>query len=137
MTARRAQIVALKRVIEGKRMGLSIGSIGSTYGMNYIQPMNYSVKNEADVSDAFIETGMSNAIMNVPPVVYPNAQEIPGADEESDPLALSINSVKKSQEANRMYNEVASRFQGMTTGYAQDTQALSYGMSGSSIDLFA
>ena len=98
-----AQIVALKRVIKGKRMGLSIGSIGNTYGMNYIQPMNYSVKNEADVSDAFIETGMSNAIMNVP----------------------------------RMYNDVASKFQGMTTGYAQDTQALSYGMSGSAIDLFA
>ena len=118
-------------------MGLSIGSIGNTYGMNYIQPMNYSGKNEADVSDAFVETGMSNAIMNVPPVVYPNAQEIPKADDESDPLALSINSVKKSQEANRMYNDVASKFQGMTTGYAQNTQALSYGMSGSSIDLFA
>ncbi|MBR6268891.1 MAG: hypothetical protein IKR28_11265 [Selenomonadaceae bacterium] len=118
-------------------MSLSVGSIGSAYGMSFIQPMNYNVKNEADVSDAFIETGMSNAIMNVPPVIYPNAQEIPKADEESDPLALSINSVKKNQEANRMYNEVASKFQGMTTGYSQSTQALSYGMSGSSIDLFA
>ncbi|RKM57935.1 hypothetical protein D6855_12870 [Butyrivibrio sp. CB08] len=118
-------------------MAISIGGIGSAYGMSFIQPMNYPVKNEGSVSDAFMETGMSNAIMNVPPVVYPNAQEIPKADDESDPLALSINTVQKSQEANRMYNDVASKFQGMTTGYAQNSEALSYGMSGSAIDLYA
>ncbi len=131
------QIVALSASSRGKRMSLSIGGIGSAYGMNFIQPMNYSVKNEASVSDAFVETGMSNAIMNVPPVIYPNAQEIPKADEENDPLALSINSVKKNQEANRIYNDVASKFQGMTTGYAQNSEALSYGMSGSAVDLYA
>ena len=118
-------------------MALSVGGIGNPYGMSFVQPMNYSVKNQSDISDAFIETGMSNAIMNVPPIIYPNAQEIPKADEESDPLALSINTVKKSQEANKLYNDVASKFQGITTGYTQDTQALTYGMSGSRIDLFA
>ena len=118
-------------------MSLSIGGIGNGYGMSFIQPMNYAVKNQSDVSDAFIETGMSGAIMNVPPVVYPNAQAIPKAEGESDPLSLSVNTVKKSVEANRMYNDVASKFQGMTTGYTQNTEGISYGMSGGSVDLFA
>ena len=117
-------------------MSVSVGGVGS-YGMSFIQPMNYPVKNQASVSDAFMETGMSGAIMNVPPVIYPNAQEIPKAEaEESNPLALSADVVRKSQEANKMYNDVAARFQGMTTGYSQDTTALSYSMSGSTIDLF-
>ena len=117
-------------------MAISIGGVGS-YGMSFVQPMNYPVKNQADVSDAFMETGMSGAIMNVPPVIYPNAQEVPEAsDDESNPLAMSADVVRKSQEANRMYNDVAAKFQGMTTGYSQDTTALSYGMSGSTIDLF-
>ena len=118
-------------------MSISIGGIGSAYGMSYIQPMNYSVKNEADISDAFVETGMSGAIMNVPPVVYPNAQEIPKADDESNPLTMSADVVRKSQEANKMFNDVASKFQGMTTGYAQNTAAVSYAVSGGTLDLFA
>ncbi len=118
-------------------MSLSIGGIGSAYGASFIQPMNYSVKNQADVSDAFMETGMSGAIMNVPPVIYPNAQAIPKAESDSDPLSLSANTVKKSQEANKLYNDVAAKFQGMTTGYTQSTEGISYGMSGSAVDLFA
>jgi hypothetical protein len=118
-------------------MSLSIGGIGSAYGASFIQPMNYSLKNQADVSDAFIETGMSGAIMNVPPVIYPNAQAIPKAEGESDPLSLSANTVRKSQEANKLYNDVAAKFQGMTTGYTQSTEGISYGMSGSTVDLFA
>lgn len=117
-------------------MSISIGAIGGASGMSYIQPMNYSLKNESDVSDSFIETGMSGAVMNVPPVRYPNAQAIPVADDDNSSLKLSANVVKKSQEANRMYNDVAAKFQGMTTGYSQDTQAISYGMAGNTIDLF-
>lgn len=98
--------------------------------------MNYNIKNQSEISDAFVETGMSGAVMNVPPVVYPNAQVTSGGDD-NNPLALSADSVKKSQEANRMFNDVAKKFQGMTTGYSQNTQALSYGVSGSTLDLFA
>ncbi len=118
-------------------MGISIGSIGNTYGMNFIQPMNYAVKNKAEVSDAFIETGMSGTIMNVPPVVYPNAQVVSSDDADSDPLSLSAPVVKKSQEAARQYNDIASRFQGMTTGYSQNSEGMSYNMSGANLDLFA
>ena len=117
-------------------MSLSVGGIGNPYGMSFVQPMNYNIKNESDVSDAFTKTGMSGAVMNVPPVVYPNAK-VMSDDEESNPLALSADSTRKSQEANRMFNEVAQKFQGMTTGYSQNTDPLSYGMSGGTIDLFA
>ncbi|MBE5825781.1 MAG: hypothetical protein E7307_04000 [Butyrivibrio sp.] len=117
-------------------MSLSIGAVGGPYGMGFIQPLNYNLKNESDVSDSFIETGMSGAVTNVPPVRYPNAQALTSSDEESDPLKLSANVVRKSQEANRMYNDVAARFQGMTTGYSQDTRAMSYEMAGNTIDLF-
>ena len=106
--------------------------------MSYIQPMNYTVKNQSEVSDAFIETGMSGSVMNVPPVVYPNAQQVESSDEETnDPLKLSADVVKKSQDANRLFNDVASKFQGMTTGYTQNNQAYSYGISGGNLDLFA
>ena len=95
-------------------MGLSVGGIGTTYGMSFVQPLNYSIKNNSDVSDAFKETGLKGEIENVPPVIYPNAQKV-----------------------NKMYNEVAEKFQGMTVGYGSDSVGLSYGMEGNSVDLFA
>jgi hypothetical protein len=117
-------------------MALSIGGIGNPYGMSFVQPMNYNIKNQSEISDAFVETGMSGAVMNVPPVVYPNAQ-VSSTGDENNPLSLSADVVKKSQEANKMFNDVAQKFQGMTTGYSQNTQPLSYGATGSTIDLFA
>ena len=119
-------------------MAISIGGLGGSYGMSYIQPMNYPLKNESKVSDDFLEVGMQNAVMNVPPVRYPNAREVVEPQgEESNPLTLAMNSARKSQEANRMYNDVASRFQGMTVGYEQNQSAVTYGMSGNTVDFFA
>ena len=119
-------------------MGMSVGGIGSVYGMSFIQPMNYTLKNESDVSEDFAKKGASGLVTNVSPVGYPNAQAIAGDDEEKEnPLALSIGSVMKSQEANKMYNDVAQKFQGMTVGYGQDLAAQSYGTQGSTLDLFA
>jgi hypothetical protein len=119
-------------------MGISISGLGNPYSMSYIQPMNYPLKNESKVSDDFLEVGMQNAVMNVPPVKYPNAQEVvKPEDEENNPLKLAMDTARKSQEANRMYNDVASKFQGMTVGYSQNQSAVTYGMSGNSVDFFA
>ncbi len=118
-------------------MALSIGSVGSAYGMNYIQPMNYALKNESQVSDEFAKRGAEGLVNNVSPVRYPNAQAIPADDDREDPMQMAVDMVKKSQEANRMYNDVASKFQGMTVGYAQDQSAVAYGMQGGTLDLFA
>ncbi len=119
-------------------MAMSIGSVGSSYGMNYIQPMNYALKNESEVSDEFVQRGVQGLLTNVTPVRYPNAQAIPTAsDNKEDPMQMAAASVKKSQEANRMYNDVAEKFQGMTVGYSQDQAAVAYGMQGYALDLFA
>ena len=118
-------------------MSLSVGGIGGSYGMSFVQPMNYTIKNQSEVSDAFLQNGVQGVVPNVSPVGYPNAQAISEDDEVNDPLALAVNSIKKSQEASRMYNDVAARFQGMTTGYTQQSSGLSYGTAGSTIDLFA
>ncbi|WP_029232323.1 hypothetical protein [Butyrivibrio sp. VCB2006] len=119
-------------------MGISIGSIGSSYGMSFVQPMNYTIKNQSEVSDEFTKKGVSGLVTNVAPVAYPNAQAVTEAgDEEEDPMQMAIDMVKKSQDANRMYNDVAQKFQGMTVGYTQNQGAMSYGISGGNLDLFA
>ena len=119
-------------------MGISIGAIGSAYEMSFVQPMNYPLKNQSEVSDEFTKKGVSGLVTNVAPVGYPNAKEVSGtSSEDEDPMQMAIDMVKKSQETNRMYNDVAQRFQGMTVGYSQDQGAMSYGMSGSNLDLFA
>lgn len=119
-------------------MGMSVGGIGSAYAMSFVQPMNYSLRNESDISEDFAKNGAAGLVTNVSPVGYPNAQAIPGVDDESnDPLALSIGSAMKSREANKMYNEVAQKFQGMTVGYGQDLTAQSYAAEGAALDLFA
>lgn len=119
-------------------MGISIGAIGSSYGMSFVQPMNYTIKNQSEVSDEFVNHAANGVIPNVTPVGYPNAQVVSNADEEDeDPMQMAIDMVKKSQEANRMYNDVAQKFQGMTVGYSQNQSAMSYGVSGGNLDLFA
>ena len=119
-------------------MGLSVGGIGSGYGMSFVQPMSYTLKNESEISEDFAEKGAAGLVSNVSPVGYPNAQAISGDDEEKEnPLAISIDSVIKSQEANKMFNDVAQKFQGMTVGYGQDMAGQAYGMQGSTLDLFA
>ncbi len=118
-------------------MAISIGSLGSAYGMSYVQPMNLAVKNESEVSDAFVQHAAQGVIPNVNPVGYPNAQLIGDDSDNEDPMKLAIGMVQKSQETSRMYNEVANRFQGMTVGYSQDQSGYGYDTAGSRLDLFA
>ena len=119
-------------------MGMAISGYGNPYSMSYIQTMNYPLKNESKVSEDFLEVGMQNAVMNVPPVRYPNAQEVvKPEDEDNNPLKLAMDSARKTQEASRMYNDVASKFQGMTVGYDQNQSGVTYGTSGNTVDFFA
>ena len=119
------------------KMAISIGSVGNAYGMNYVQPMNYALKNESEVSDAFIQQGAQGAIPSVTPVGYPNATIVGNDSEDEDPMKLAIGAVQKSQEVNKVYNDVASRFQGMTVGYSQNQAGYGYEMAGAKLDLFA
>ncbi len=111
---------------------MSIGGIGNAYGayqMYRTRPMNYAVQNQSDVSDAYKESiGMSKArsMDPTPPVLYPNAQKVPvgavkspAADEET---------------VNRQFNNIASRYSGVNTGYERNGQGQGYEMTGSLFD---
>ena len=118
-------------------MAMAIGGIGSAYGMSYVQPMNYALKNESEVSDAFVQQGAQGVIPSVTPIGYPNAQIVNDDSEDEDPMKLAIGAVQKSMEASKMYNDVASKFQGMTVGYSQSQAGYGYEMAGAKLDLFA
>jgi hypothetical protein len=94
--------------------------------------MNYTVKNQSEVSSAYAEsvkqvenTGIFSDIGSVTPVRYPNAQEF--SVNLTDRLA-------KAQSVSRDMNEIASEFAGTTTGYSSDRQSSNYQMIGSVID---
>ena len=118
-------------------MAISIGSMQSAYGMSYVQPMNYALKNQSEVSDAFVQQGAQGVIPNVTPVGYPNAQVVDNSEDEEDPMKLAIGAVQRSQEVNKMFNDVANKFQGMTVGYSQNQAGYGYEMAGGKLDLFA
>jgi hypothetical protein len=95
--------------------------------------MNYALKNESKVSDAYTQSvektqgvGPFSSIGATNPVQYPNAREV-------DPAVA----VEKSQSANQKFNQVAASFSGLTTGYGSDSSAYGYSMVGSTLDLYA
>ncbi len=101
-----------------------------------IQPMNYSVQNESEVSDVFATEATKNTagINGTTPVQYPNARV--SATEESrliDPTAM-LEARKKTASA---YNDIASQFKTANTGYSRSGIGNSYGMAGSRFDAFA
>ena len=91
-------------------MGLRVGGIGRGIGRAYVQP----VKNRAE---------------SIP--------EVPGVEAKTSTQESIISALKKSQESNRKFNDVAQRFQGMTVGYGDDSSGFSYGVEGATVDLFA
>lgn len=114
-------------------MALSIGGIGS-YGFSAVTPMNYSVENKADFSDAFsesIKTPATSAFGKVDPaspVAYANAM-----NTRVDSTAR----LAKTQEVSRDYNDIAANFAGIQTGYSAASASVGYAMTGSSFDVYA
>ncbi len=126
-------------------MGLSATGIGSVQGlssssMNPIQSVSYrtgveqayKVENEADFSDAFIESvkGLSSpeSVEGAMPVQYPTATV----------MNRRIGQLEDSVRVNEGLNSIASAFEGLTTGYGYSGKSSKgYSVVGSHIDLFA
>ena len=123
-------------------MGLSASGIGglSSSSMNPIQGVSYrssveqaySIDNQADFSDAFVESmrGLpaADAVEGAPPVQYPTATIV----------TRRIGQIEDSVRVNEGLNSIASGFTGRTTGYSRGGEASrGYDMVGSTIDLFA
>lgn len=114
-------------------MALSIGGIGSM-GVSMVRPMNYSVENKADFSEAFTESISEPAETSLGrvdaanPVRYANAQSV-----KVDNTAK----LAKTQEVSRQYNDIAAEFAGIQTGYSAGSASIGYEMLGSSFDVYA
>ena len=103
-----------------------------------VQPMSYSVQNEAEVSDVFAEEVTKNTagINGTNPVQYPNAVVKNNSVEKNqliDPTAL-LEQRKKTANA---FNEIASQFKTANTGYSKAGIGNSYGLAGNRFDAFA
>lgn len=114
-----------------------IGGLSSYSPITSIQPMNYSVQNEADVSDVFAEdvTKNTDGINGASPVRYPNATintEPVSRQRLIDPTEM-LEQKKRTASA---YNDIASQFKTNNTGYSRAGIGNSYGMAGSRFDAF-
>jgi len=98
----------------------SVRSVGT-------RPQNYAVDNQSEISDAFadsLKTYGATGVTGPSPVQYTNAQT-----EDN-----KVSAVNDSAKANRFYNDIASAFQGVSTGYGANAQAQSYAMVGANFD---
>lgn len=113
-------------------MALSVGGLNNNYSV--VRPMNYSVENNSKVSDAYTQSveqtsrvGSFSDVLAVQPVGYANAQIA-----KVDPMAQ----LEQAKKAGQEFNQIASGFSGMTTGYTSSRTAAGYEMIGSNVDLF-
>lgn len=114
-------------------MGLSASSLNPISSIEYRTtiPQAYSVENQSEVSDSFVEAmqgaGALNRVDAAPPVQYANASVTTNRIEQ----------LHKNQEANKAYNDLASSFNGVNVSYGASRQAAGYEILGGSFDSFA
>ena len=111
-------------------MGMSIGGING-YDIYQTKPMNLSLSNQAPVSDVYDKHKAVGDVATVPPVVYPNAQEVKIGE------VASTDGKDEALKVSQQYNNIASKFGNTTVEYGRDMTGYSYGQSGSSFDAFA
>lgn len=120
---------------------MAIAPIGglSTYSpVASVQPMNYAVTNEAEVSDVYATDVTKNTagINGANPVQYPNAT-ISTAPVERERLIDPTAMLEERRRTASAYNDIASQFKTHNTGYSRAGIGNSYGMAGSRFDAFA
>lgn len=109
---------------------MTVSSLGTDFAS---VARNYSLSNQSQVSsvykkDATKGVSQTGKVGSASPVVYPNADV-----KAADSVAKAEDEIK----AENSFNSVAAKFQGAMTAYNMDAIASAYGMSGSTINLFA
>lgn len=119
---------------------MAIAPIGglSTYSpISSVQPMNYSVQNEAEVSDVYAADVTKNTagVNGANPVQYPNAavREIGGDSIPVDPIARQ----KRNIQVSSNFNDIATKFLSGNTSYGVNGRGSTYNTSGSRFDAYA
>lgn len=111
-------------------MAMSIGGINA-YSMYQTRPMNMALSNQAPVSEVYDKHKAVGDISTVSPVVYPNAQKVKVGE------VASTDGQEESRKVNQQFNNIASKFNGATTGYGRAMESMSYAQIGGSFDAFA
>ena len=114
-------------------MGLSASSLNPISAIEYrtTVPQAYTVENQSEVSDSFVEAmnsvGYANRVDAASPVQYATASVTTNRVEQ----------LQKNQEANKAYNDLAASFGGTAAFYGAGRQAESYAVLGGQFDAFA
>lgn len=108
----------------------SVSSVGTDFAS---VARNYSLSNQSQVSSVYKKeatkgVSQTGKVGSASPVMYPNADV-----KAADTVAKAEDEIK----AENSFNSVAAKFQGAMTAYNMDATASAYGMSGSTINLFA
>jgi len=112
-------------------MGLSAYS-----SVSNVQPMNYAVSNESEVSDVFANESMQQAggVKGASPVLYPNATV---KEDKVSKVADPFERQKKNLQVSSDYNDIAAQFTSNNTSYSKIGTGSSYSTAGSRIDIYA
>ncbi|MCR5666607.1 MAG: hypothetical protein K6G01_07225 [Eubacterium sp.] len=114
-------------------MSLAISPVSSSMNTKVVQPINYALQNEANVSDAYVsQVNQPKEIDDVTPVIYPTSR----ATQQTQ-VVDSSKRLEQAQQVAQKYNEIASSFGGATVGYASDSSALAYQAIGAGFDMYA
>ena len=114
-------------------MGLSASSLNPISAIEYrtTVPQAYTVENQSEVSDSFVEAmrgvGYANRVDAVAPVQYATASVTTNRMEQ----------LQKNQEVSKAYNDLAASFAGTTVSYGAGRQAAGYEVLGGQFDAFA
>ena len=112
---------------------MGISAVGSGYN---VEPLNYSITNKSEFSDAYNESVKNSAgsksVGIVTPVRYPNAQGRSGKASKNDMTSRLENASKE-----QAFTRLAASYGSATTSYSGSGAGMSYSMVGNTIDLFA
>jgi len=108
----------------------SVSAVGTDFAS---VARNYSISNQSQVSSVYKKeaaqgVGKAGKVDATSPVMYPNA-DVKAVD--------SVTAAEDEIKTENSFNDVAAKFQGAMTAYNMDATASAYGMTGSTINLFA
>ncbi len=111
----------------------SIGGVSAYSAYSAIRPLEYSIDNQTQTSDAYsdsLRTTDEAAVDAVSPVFYPDAQEVPSISTAAE---LDTDAITQ---ASMAYNKIAEGFAGTVTSYTAGGESAGYQTVGSGLDIY-
>ncbi|MCR5654792.1 MAG: hypothetical protein K6G07_04050 [Lachnospiraceae bacterium] len=113
----------------------SLSGYASYRNETYIKPLEYTLSNQSDTSQAFKESLKSTnpgAVSATKPVRYADAQAY------ATPTYAAVAHYANAQKVSQAFNEIARSYAGLSTGYSNQGDSTAYSaMVGSLFDAYA